>query len=630
MALSFLVLAVLLPASPGTVHAQTKTIVINTTLDIIDFGGTQTIADLPGPDGLVSLAEGVIAANNSPGPDTIAFNIPTTDPNYNLSWLPGAFVLSIEDSAPLIIRDNGTTIDGTTQTAFTGDTAVGPEIHVRTTPPYANAPCFVINSDGNTVRGIQGFSLFRYGVDLNGNGNVVVGNFMTQPGIAAVRVVGHNNRIGGVKAADANRLSSAGSGVWLSGPGATANIVQGNVIWRNWGDGVTIDGEASGNTIGGPGAAGNVIFANGHMSSEFFPVGSSIEVSGHNNFIIGNRLGLDEVGQANAGSVWSGIALRGSSNLIQNNVIVGHAGHYFGLTARPAAVRLSGGTKNVIAGNWIGIDPPANIPAGNGYGIKAEVWNFSNVPTDHTIGGTTAGSGNVIAFSQHDGIAIGGGARGIRILGNSIFQNGELGINLGVDPYTQAYPNTVTPNDPGDGDTGANDLQNFPAITSASFSGGYGTEVRGMVDTPNPKTVRIELFVNETFDPTGFGEGGVFAGSATPAADGQWSTVLAGNLYGRFITATATDEAGNTSEFSRAVPVSLLTDSRPPISISSYDPARFAFSLEVSPGKVVIIECSTNLVHWTPLSTNVVMSTPFRFSHSAAAAPRRFYRARLQ
>ena len=60
--------------------AAAKTIVVTTLDDIADppFDadgpcGTGTINDLPGTDGLVSLREAIIAANNTSGADTITF-----------------------------------------------------------------------------------------------------------------------------------------------------------------------------------------------------------------------------------------------------------------------------------------------------------------------------------------------------------------------------------------------------------------------------------------------------------------------------------------------------------------------------------------------------------------------------
>ena len=60
--------------------AAAKTIVVTTLDDTADppFDadgpcGTGTIGDLPGADGLVSLREAIIAANNTPGADTITF-----------------------------------------------------------------------------------------------------------------------------------------------------------------------------------------------------------------------------------------------------------------------------------------------------------------------------------------------------------------------------------------------------------------------------------------------------------------------------------------------------------------------------------------------------------------------------
>ena len=65
----------------------------------------------------------------SPGPHTINFNIPLSDPNYNSSL--GIWVISPLSTFDYIITSN-ITIDGTSQTANQGDTnPFGPEIYLN-------------------------------------------------------------------------------------------------------------------------------------------------------------------------------------------------------------------------------------------------------------------------------------------------------------------------------------------------------------------------------------------------------------------------------------------------------------------------------------------------------------------
>ena len=52
--------------------AQVEIITVTTLNDDSDFSGLQQVNDLPGPDGRVSFREAVTAANNTPGPQTIA------------------------------------------------------------------------------------------------------------------------------------------------------------------------------------------------------------------------------------------------------------------------------------------------------------------------------------------------------------------------------------------------------------------------------------------------------------------------------------------------------------------------------------------------------------------------------
>ena len=137
------------------------------------------------------------------------------------------------------------------------------------------------------------------------------------------------------------------------------------------------------------------------------------------------------------------------------------------------------------------------------------------------------------------------------IISNLIFSNGGLGIDLGN--------NTVTANDAGDGDTGPNNLQNFPELISASSAGG-STTIEGTLNSTANVAFRLEFFSNKTCDPSGYGEGQTLRGSknVTTDANGNASfktTFLVSVPNGYFITATATDARNNTSEFSKCLAV---------------------------------------------------------------------------
>ena len=163
---------------------------------------------------------------------------------------------------------------------------------------------------------------------------------------------------------------------------------------------------------------------------------------------------------------------------------------------------------------------------------------------NNVIGGAQAGAGNVISGNEFSGVDVNGdAATGNRILSNSIFSNGLLGINLGDDG--------PTPNDSGDKDTGANDLQNKPVLSSAKKGATGTTTVRGTLNSTPNKTFNVQFFSN----PEGTDEGKTLLGSKSVTTDGTgnvsftFSTTKAIRL-GQNITATATSPSGDTSEFS--------------------------------------------------------------------------------
>jgi hypothetical protein len=171
----------------------------------------------------------------------------------------------------------------------------------------------------------------------------------------------------------------------------------------------------------------------------------------------------------------------------------------------------------------------------------------------NTIGGV-GGAANLIAFNKANGINIfetmADTANGDSILGNAIFNNAKLGIDLGNDG--------VTPNDSADSDPGPNLLQNYPVITSAAFAGPKLNVSGSLTSRPN-LTYRLEFFGNSTGDPSGFGEGRFYLGSLGVTTDNNGNATFTASLDSspgyQKIVSTATDPAGNSSEFSASVDI---------------------------------------------------------------------------
>jgi hypothetical protein len=207
------------------------------------------------------------------------------------------------------------------------------------------------------------------------------------------------------------------------------------------------------------------------------------------------------------------------------------------------SIRLATATGISVQGNFIGTDVTGMAALGND---ANGVW--IERASNNAIGGMASGAGNTIAFNGGDGVLVDssfGPTTGNTIFGNSVFSNVNLGIDL--------FPDGPTPNDLGDGDAGANNLQNFPILTSAD-SVGANTTILGTFNSTANDSFRLEFFANDSCDSSGYGEGQTFIGSTNVLTDGSGNasiniTFPVAVAGGKFITATATDTAGNTSEF---------------------------------------------------------------------------------
>ncbi len=212
------------------------------------------------------------------------------------------------------------------------------------------------------------------------------------------------------------------------------------------------------------------------------------------------------------------------------------------------------GPGNIIRGNRIGTDAAGILPVPNQRAMNVYGSNT-------TIGGPEPGAGNVVAFNS-TGISIFATVNGIAvnnaIRGNSIHSNTQCGIDL--TPYTSPCP--PTPNDPGDQDDGPNHLQNFPVLNAAASSAG-ATNIKGTLNSTASQLHRLDFYANPACDGSGYGEGKTYLGSVAVSTDA--SSLKAFDVtfpietpIGHFITATATSADNDTSEFSQCKAVSLL------------------------------------------------------------------------
>ena len=270
------------------------------------------------------------------------------------------------------------------------------------------------------------------------------------------------------------------------------------------------------------------------------------------------RIGTDPSGRLAHGNGRDGVNINSGGSTLgwqigSGNVISGNGRN---------GVTLAGGTAavgNNIVGNFIGTDiTGATAIANRGDGV------LISGGSNYLVGGNVGPWGNTIAFNAGHGVNIQGGAGtvGCDVIGNSIFSNGRLGINLGPG-------DGVTPNDTGDGDTGVNGQQNFPVISMATLDGGTVTIRFTLNSRPNARYL-IQLFASPAADVSGFGEGKRYIGGIEATSDAlgniSFSFLKTGLTAGQVITATATSEPAaaastavfSTSEFSKAVPITAL------------------------------------------------------------------------
>ena len=381
------------------------------------------------------------------------------------------------------------------------------------TDTYSGVPGSPLSIANNTLTSnVIGIRLNRNFGKRNYNDVSVTGNTVTsnQTGIyvyygGSTVVVDGNTVTGNVVP-----ITAAGNGIFLHWSKATVNnnLVSSNdrgiYLKRDLGSQITTNRIGSTNPGTGPmgNATGIVSTGDTSLGSSTLP-SSGTEISGNvisanagyaielNDFqnvkITGNKIGTTLDGTGALANNFGIIAYCGTGIEVSNNVISGNQGNgvEFG--------GLQGGGALNIVDNKIGVQGDGVTSLGNNaYGVVLYSGSCGT-PTPVSSGVTDLlVRGNVIAYNTADGFLISGTnppSTGNKIVANKMFANGAKNLNLGT-------PGGPRPNDAGDADTGPNNGQNYPVISSLARDWpNTRTAVNFLLDTA-PGIYRIDMYSN--------------------------------------------------------------------------------------------------------------------------------------
>jgi hypothetical protein len=509
--------------------------------DPIPAGGGNTIGfSIPGPGPHFIRPTTALPAIGQPSTTIDGYTQLGSSPNTALAWEPGNAVITIVLDGSLIPADH----------------------------PDGEFGLWV-GASGATIRGL---SIVNFGDEGIKTGTfptsaLIVGNYIgvLPDGTAAGNRVGVSirssqagNTVGTSSPADRNVISGNsedGLHLW----GGTAVGVRNNFVGTNpagaaaranGGHGIHVAGAAS-SFIGDSSGGGNLLSGNG---------GDGLYSADTNSLIIaGNRAGTNAAGNAAIPNSGQGIHLAGGvSNTIGGNtpaavnVTSGNSG---------SGIALSQSASNTnVKTNFIGTRADGVSPLGNsGHGVFLD-----SLAHDNTIGGEfNVNEQNVIAFNGQAGVALSASA-GINnyIDPSKTYSNGGLGTDLLADgnvlPNDYGTSNTTCPSGP-DCDTGPNSRMNYPVITEATYDGA-NLFVEATL-TAQPDFYNIFVFLNDSCDPSGYGEGQRFISTSIGVQIMSPGPRMFSRDYpaldigsAQYVTMSASDPE-STSEFSQCVAI---------------------------------------------------------------------------
>jgi hypothetical protein len=423
-----LVAAWVLGASPAAAAGRATTRTVTTT------------ADLPAPcsASAVSLRCAILAANRAGSGVTIAFDIPASA--SGCAGTPTVCTISPATAFPVLTATD-TVIDGYTEPgtapndlplAQGDDARIGVRVDGSLAP--AGTSGLVVGGDRDTVRGlsITGFIVcFDCGpipgeetggsaIELRAASDVVAGNFL---GVLPDGVTAGPNQFAGVDVTGSGAESDLIGGT----DPASTNVLSGNeqcslgdcqgfgAYVDVTGTGTTVRGNLIGTTASGHAALGNAATALVVLAPKAIVAQNVVSGSGGDAVLTGgtgikltnNLIGTDATGHDGLENHSHGVDVQADANVLRGNVISdsGDTG------------LVVSGTNTIVQGNKIGTDVTGRMPLGNGFDPSAIFLGQPINGTDgivlcaggNTIGGTSAGQGNLVSANRGDGIFVGSG-----------------------------------------------------------------------------------------------------------------------------------------------------------------------------------------------------------------------------
>ena len=496
----------------GSASLSAATLTVNSTGDDPDANAADSscnTGNMVGNSPECTLRAALQEANLNPDTDIIAFDIPSSDPGYN----PVSGVYTIRPAWPRYPQIKGNlTIDGFTQPGA----SASPD-----NPPVLADHVLKIQLDGSLAAGVN--SAFESApVSSGGIGNVTIRGLVFNSWTNPVWIFLTDNWT-----IRDNFFGTDVTGFVALGTQQTSAVRIGNVVNIQVLNNLFVSGAQS-----RPNGSIAVSITDGSGTS-----------AGH--VIQGNYIGVDAGGNTALGLRFDyGVdALAASALTIGGNTV----GEGNVITNSSTGIRLRDTIDSTIQGNHIGVGADGTTAIGNiDHGIDL-IAGGDNLLRNIRIGGLNPGEGNIIA-NNRIGVSIHasfGSAPGNAILSNS-FYNDLYDIDLGPNGRDQ---------DAGDADTGANNLQNYPVIDNVSTVSGDTVRIMGRLEGVPNTAYTIQFFANPLCNGLGYGPGRTLLYTHTATTDTQTGltqfSILADLPAGEnILTATATDSAGNTSEFS--------------------------------------------------------------------------------